>query len=175
MKTRNLKNKVLVLFAFLSITGLSFAQDFEYEAERALAQDVFKSLQDGDLDLFKTYCTTTERYTKMLAEMGDETEMEKGLKGELGEMSPTKFFDEAIIGFNDALELAKTDSIDLKEASYPELALYKTRFDVTNLKSMYVRFDIFEDKSYSIKLDFLKTAENFHLDLNHSHLMPLLL
>lgn len=163
MRNRNLKNKVLVVIACLSFTVLSFSQGFDYVEERALAQDVFKSLQNEDLELFKTYCATPERFTKMLAEMGNETEMEKEIKGELSGMSSSEFLEEAIEGFNKALALATSEGVDLKDGTYAELGIYDTQFEVTNLKSMTVAVSIFEDNSYSIKLDLLKTADDLFI------------
>lgn len=157
------KNKLVILAVLLLTASISFAQDFEYVKERELAQAVFKSLQNKDLKTFKTYCINDGRMAKMLDAFDETVEKDKSIKGELSEVPATEMSNEAIDGFQNALELAKTEKIDLKKGEYPELAYYKTRFETAKVKCVKVKFRIELEKDYMVIVDMFKTNEDIFI------------
>ncbi|MBI9071635.1 MAG: hypothetical protein JEY94_08545 [Melioribacteraceae bacterium] len=160
MKKRTIMNLALILFSVLLLTGTSFAQEFEYEKERELAKAAFTCLQNADLETFSSYCTTEERFSNMLSVLDDKNPKEKGMKSELSQMGVGDFRGEAISGFKKALEQAKINNINLKEWKFPELANYRAKFDMTNLKALKVKFKI---KSYLILINMFKTSDDIFI------------
>lgn len=160
---RNVKNTAILLVALLMITGFSYAQEFNHEQERELAKAAFKSLQDADLETFTSYCATNDRLAKMLSDMPEETPKEISIKDELSDMEADELKSESISGFNAALELAKTDNVDLKDGEFPELGTYKVRFEVTNLKCTKVSFDISPEKKYLVIINMFNTKDDIFI------------
>lgn len=154
---------ILILFVCVFIAGTCFAQDFEYEEERKLAKAIFNSLQEADLEKFSSYCISEERLTKMLSNMGEKTEKEKGIKSELSGIEPSKMLSEAKEGFKKALELVKSDSTNLKECNFPELGDYKIKFKVTNLKCMKIKYYLCPENKYLISIYLFKTADDLFI------------
>lgn len=159
----NLKNIIIILFACLLISVV-FAAGFENVQERELARKVLKSLQEGDLETFTTYCINKERAAEMRAQIGDETHEQTEMKNELNDELVTQFRNNAINGFNEAIEKSIKDTFKLKECEYPELAFYKPVMRVNDdVKLVKVKARLSANKVYMMDINMFKTKDDIFI------------
>lgn len=148
MNIQIVKNKLTIVVALLLTASTSFAQDFEYAKEKELAEKVLVSMQNSDVETFSSYCIDDELMATMLKAFDDSVAMDKSIKDEISQVQASELRNDAVEGFKKGLETVKADNMDLKEATYPELANYQTRFETANVKCMKVKFRIELEKQY---------------------------
>ena len=161
MKNRNLISRVIMLFAFLLVTNVSFAQ---VKTEEDMAKAVFKTIQDGDLKTFTSYGASEERMTNLVNGMEETTPKEKSIKQELKEEKAENFSNECINKFKLLLKELESNNIVAKEGVFLEITTNETRFEVTNLKASKIKFKAsFNSINYEIKIDMFKTKDDLFI------------
>lgn len=154
MKNKNLMSRVIMLFAFLSLTSFGFAQ---ISTEEDMAKAVFETIKNNDLATFSSYCINEERMAKMLNEMGQTTPQEKGIKQELQKEGAEGFRSYAIKQFGKLISELESNNIPLKDIVLSELKIKKSVFEVTNLKAIESNFDLtFNEISYKVYFNTFK-------------------
>lgn len=159
-----MKNRVILLimlFAFLSLTTLIFAQ---FTSEEDMAKAVFKTIIDNDLETFKSYCASEERFTKAVDGIEENSPKEIGLKQELKRENANNFTDENIKTFN-LLQKELTDkSIAIKKGSFTDTITKETRVEVANLIAREVKFEIlFKNITYVINANVFITEDDMFI------------
>ena len=165
MKNKNSMSRVVMLFAFLSLTSLSFAQ---ITSEEDMAKAVFETIQNNDLETFTSYCITEDGMTKIINGMEETTPKEKAIKQELQQESVDNCRNESTHSFNLLLKELTDNNIVIKAIELSKPITVEPGFEVTNLKHSEIEFEVsFEKTIYGISVGlFITQGElfifNFH-------------
>ncbi len=160
-------SRVIMLFAFLSLTSLSFAQ---ITSEEDMAKAVFETIQNNDLETFTSYCITKDGMTKMLNGMEETTPKEKAIKQDLQQETADGFREESTHSFNSLLKELADNNIVIKESELSKTIRKKPRFEVTNLKASEIKFDVsFKKTIYEISVDLFITKGDLFIYNFHFH------
>ena len=161
MKNRNLMNRVIVLFAFLLVTSMSFAQ---ITTEEDMAKAVFKTIQDGESEALSFYCSSEKRMTKVINGLTDTSHVVISVKQDMKEANGDKLRYAIIAAFDKLLNELKEDNLNHKNATYEGITLNKIGMDIPNLMSKKIKFKISLDKiTYIIRIDVFKTKDDMFL------------
>ena len=161
MENKNVMPKILILFAFLLITGTGFSQ---IKTEEDLAKAVFETIKNSDSEAFSNYCISEKRTTKLIAELDDTTAMLKSVKADLAEIPPQEMKNEVIAGFDKLLNTVKEENLDISKATFEIITENKIRMDIPKLMAKKVKFRILiETRYYFVSIDFFKTNTDMFL------------
>ncbi len=158
MKNKNLMSQIVILFAFLLVTNISFAQ---ITTEKDMAKAVFETIKNADVETFLSYCISEDRKTKMLNGITGSTEMEKSIKQELEREKVKILRDVMKTNFNKFLDELKKEGVSHKDIKYKEIEEVDHQFEITNLKCYDIKYEVlfnetnsrFEINLYEIKDD----------------------
>ena len=157
----------IMLLALLAVTNFSYAQ---ITSERDMAEAIFKTIQNNDLETFSSYCSTKERFAKLVDGMGETTPKEKAIKQDLKTENSDNFRNECINKFKLLLKELTDSNISIKDGVFPEMITNETRVEVTNLKAIKIKFTAsFNTVNYEIKLDIFKSKEDLFIYDFHAH------
>lgn len=158
---KNLMSRVIMLFAFLSLTSFGFAQ---ITTEEDMAKAVFETIKNNDLKTFSSYCINEERMAKMLNEMGQTTPQEKGIKQELEEEGAESFRSYSTKQFGKLIAELESNDIPLKDVVFSKFEIKKSQFEVTNLKAIESNFELsYNEISYKIIFNAFKTETDLRV------------
>lgn len=158
---KNLITRVFVLAAFLLVSSASFAQ---IETERDLAEAIFETIQNNDVETFSSYCPTAEQMTQLVAGLGESTPKEQSIKQELQSEDAADIRSECISEFNRLLEELTTNSNVINDGEFPEMIVEDIRFEITNLKTSEVKFLVsFNNVEYEIEVNVFNTNTDIYM------------
>lgn len=161
MKNKNLMNRMIMLFAFVLATNISFAQ---IKTEEDMAKAVFETIKNDDSEAFSYYCTSDERMAKALKAVSDTSAVAKGVVSEL-EMAPHQSMKYAAINsFDEFISEIKKENLSLKDATFEGLIMNKIKFDINNLTAKIVKFKIpFGTVNYHVMIYLFKTETDMFI------------
>ncbi len=162
MKNKNLMNRVIMLFAFLMVTSTSFSQKNTAED---LTNAVFETIKNNDKEAFLAYCISEDRKTKMLNDMGEESEMEKEIKNEIKRDKVKDIQDEIInVGFTKLVEDIKKNRCKSKNIEFKGIVETDHQFEIKNLKCYDIKFLIScKQANYRVELNLFETKEDLFM------------
>ena len=157
---KKIVNKTVLIVALLTVTNFISAQKTTGEE---MAKNVFKTIQNSDVETFLSYCISEEKNTKMLNDLTGTSEMEKELKKDLKGENVKKQIDDMKLNFNGFVEELKKEGIKSKDGVY-EFEKNEYQFEVTNLKCYDIKFKIIFDKIvYRFEINLFETKDDTFL------------
>lgn len=157
---KNLMKQSIMLLALLTVTNFISAQKTTGEE---MAKNVFKTIQNADVETFLTHCISEEKNTKMLNDLTGTSEMEKGLKNDLKGEDVKKQIDDMKRNFNGFGEELKKEGVKSKDGVY-EFEKNEYQFEVTNLKCYDIKFKVIFDKTvYRFEINLFETKDDTFL------------
>ncbi len=172
MKNNKLKNRVIMLFAFLLATSTSFAQ---ISTEENMAKAIFETIKNNDLETFTSYCASKERISNMLDGMEETTPKEKAIKQDLKDEDPEFFINQPINKYKLLIDELKKENLTTGKAEFKEVFLNEIRFEITNCKASKLKFKAsFGTIEYRIILNIIKTKDDiFIYDFQSDKIEPI--
>ena len=158
MTNKNLVIKGIMLFAFLIVTNISFAQKVTGED---MAKAVFKTMQNSDVETFLSYCISKERKDKMISNLSGSSEMEKDIKQELENENLKSQIEEIKNNYQQFLEGLKKENVDPKKGTFTEIVNIDHQFEITNLNCFDVNYKVvFGDNTYKFEINLFETKDD---------------
>ncbi len=128
-----------------------------------MAKNVFKTIQNSDVETFLSHCISEEKNTKMLNGLTGTSEMEKDLKKDLKGEDVKKQINEMKRNFNGFGDELKKDGLKFKEGVY-EFEKNEYQFEVTNLKCYDIKFKVLLNKTiYRFEINLFETKDDTFL------------
>lgn len=161
MINKNLIIKGILLFAFLIVTNISFAQKVTGED---MAKAVFKTMQNSDVETFLSYCISKERKAKMISNLSGSSGMEKGIKQELENEDLKLQIKEIENNYQQFLDGLIKENIDPKKGVFKEIENIDHQFEITNLKCFDITFKVlFGKNTYRFEINLFETKGDIFL------------
>ena len=150
-----------MLFAFLSLTSLSFAQ---ITSEEDMAKAVFETIQNNDSEALSYYCISEKRMEEAINAVTDTSAVTKNVVSELKEFDHQSMKYAVINSFDKLIAEIQNENLILKDAKYEGVLMNKIKFDIGDLKGKKVNFEIsFGTINYSVLLYLFKTKTDIFI------------
>ena len=150
-----------MLFAFLSVTSLSFAQ---ITSEEDMAKAVFETIKNNDSEALAQYCISDKRMATALNGVTDTSAVARSVVSELKEAPHEKMRYAVINSFDQFIAEVQKENLILKDAKFEGVIMNGIKFDIGDLKGKKVRFKIsFGTINYSVLLYLFKTKTDLFI------------
>jgi hypothetical protein len=161
MNNKNLISRVIMLFAFLFITNLSFGQ---IKTGEDMAKAVFITIQNSDSVTFLSYCISENRNAEMINGITGSSEMDKDIKQNREGANVKTLKDEMKNNFNMFLAELKKEEISSKNIVYNKIERIDHQYEITNLSCYDVQYEILaEENKYKFEINLFETKTDIFI------------
>ncbi len=144
-----------MLFAFLSLTSISYAQ---ITTEEDMATAVFETIQNNDSEALSYYCISEKRMAKAINGVADTSHVARSVVSDLKEANSEKMRYAVINSFDKFITEVEKENLILKDAKFEGVIMNKIKFDIGDLKGKKVHFKVsFGDVNYTVMMFLFKT------------------